>query len=64
MKRIETVIKKWCKIVRFQQPLDKLKEHTIEWLKRWLDQWDFADKSIKKRVTQFKETYSALESIF
>ena len=61
---IETVIKRWCKIVRFQQPLDKLKEHTNEWLKRWLDQWNFADKSIKKRVTQFKETYSALESIF
>ena len=57
--------KKWCKIVRFQQqPLENIKEHTLEWLQRWLSQWDFADKSIKKRVTQFKQTYAAVESIF
>jgi|TARA_B110000977_G_scaffold201611_1_gene297231 hypothetical protein len=59
---IDTTLKKWCKIVRFQP--DNLLEHTSQWLDRWLKQWEFARNSIETRLAQFKETYKALESIF
>ena len=61
---MDTTLKKWCKIVRFQQPLDNLPEHTSQWLDRWLKQWEFARNNIETRLAQFKETYTALESIF
>ena len=61
---VELVIKKWSQIVRCQQAPDKLKEHTLHWLQRWLSQWEFAHTSICTRVAQFKDTYSALDSIF
>ena len=61
---VELVIKKWSQIVRCQQAPDKLKEHTLHWLQRWLSQWEFAHASICTRVGQFKDTYSALDSIF
>jgi len=60
LKRFDTFLNRWGRIVRHENKKITIREHTDKWLTRWLRQWEATVKKKASYLTQFHETLSLL----
>ena len=60
LKRFDTFLNRWGRIVRYKNKKITLREHTDTWLTRWLRQWENTNATKSNFVAQFQETLTSI----